>query len=197
VIGLFSKILNIIYWKLKFFGLLSMDRMLVIFNFKEEFLMKASKKVFAAVISAFSFTTVALADDLILSLSAEGTIGSAPVWLVASAPNTSASFDFAQTAPGAGQNVNSVAIALQLNHSGVTGAKNIALSRPTGCAVGGTTVSPSDVAMVFDGTESATNGNVSFTIGTSRSAQMRFKANYGTATGAVSCSGAGSLTYTY
>jgi hypothetical protein len=159
--------------------------------------MKHSKTLATAVFTAFAFTTSAFAGDLILSLSATGSIGSAPVWMVGGVENTSAAFDFAQVAPGAGQNVNSVSVSLQLDHNGVTGSKNISLARPTGCTIGATSVAAPDVAMVFDGTEKATNGNVSFTVGTSVSTQMRFKANYGAATGAANCSNPGSLTYTY
>jgi hypothetical protein len=91
----------------------------------------------------------------------------------------------------------SAALTVQLDHDGESGSKNVVLARPAGCSVGLTPVANADVAMVFDGTESATNGNVSFTVGTAKSTKMRFKANYGTAKGAVSCSTAGSLTYSY
>jgi hypothetical protein len=159
--------------------------------------MKFKKNMLSAMMIGAFAATSALGTDLGLSLLATGTITAAPAWLVGGTSASSASFNFAQTAPGAGLNLDSTPLSVQLSHEGVTTAQQIALVRPANCSVGSTQVADADVAMVFDGSESATNGNVAFTPGTARSSKMRFKANYGTAKGAVDCQVAGSLTYQY
>ena len=159
--------------------------------------MKLKKNLLSAMTLGVFLSTAAFGTDLGLGLLATGTISAAPSWLVGGAPASSASFNFTQTAPGAGQDVDSTPLSVQLSHDGVTAAQQVALVRPTNCSVGSSSVANADVAMVFDGVESASNGNVAFTPGAARSSKMRFKSNYGTAKGAVDCVVAGSLTYQY
>ncbi len=159
--------------------------------------MKFEKNLFTAVALGVLVSTAGFGTDLNLGLLATGTITAPPSWLVGGTPASSASFNFTQTAPGAGQNVDSTPLSVQLSHDGVTSAQQIALVRPTQCSVGTSAVADADVAMVFDGVESAANANVPFTPGTAKSSKMRFKSNYGTAKGAVDCKVAGSLTYQY
>ena len=76
---------------------------------------------------------------------------------------------------------------------------SIALVTPSTCTIGGAAVSNSDVKLVFSNTEFANGATLSLTESNANSLLLRFvdDGNYGDLSGAVSCSGAGSLTYTY
>ena len=75
---------------------------------------------------------------------------------------------------------------------------NINLTTPTGCSIGDTAVTNSNVKLVVGGTEKATGtiATSSFS-GVAVATNLRFKSIAPTTSGAVICTGAGNLTYTF
>ena len=146
--------------------------------------------------------SVASSADLNLSLDVTGTILDAPAWRDASANIiTSASFNFGNVITGdAAQNVESDDVVAVLRDTSKTGSLiTVSLVTPSSCSIGSDSVADSDVKLVFSNTEFGNGASVPLTEGASNNFKMRFIAsgNYGDKSGAVSCSGPGSLTYTY
>jgi type 1 fimbria pilin len=143
----------------------------------------------------------AFSTDLSLSLNVTGTIIEGPSWEDGSSNDiTTASFSFASVVPGsANQNVDSAEVAVVLKAPSSSGQiLTVAYVSPSSCSVGSSAVHDSHVKLVFGNTEFG-NSNLSFTESSSAALKLRFidDGGYGDKFGAVSCTGAGSLTYTY
>lgn len=160
--------------------------------------------VFSAVALSMPATANVSSGSAPLTLSVGGTIAARPQWQNSSSSEiTSLTFTFSGIAESsASANVNSdVSQAKLVNTLAATG--DVSLTRPTGCSIGGTSVANGDIRLVSDvsGSSAEYDGSVSLTLSnnTLYNFSLRFLASggYGAASGAVSCSGAGSLTYTY
>lgn len=137
----------------------------------------------------------------VLTLTVSGTIAPTPVWQDGSSVNiTTVSFSYAgQIANGTpATNVDSATATVKLVNATAYPA-SVALVRPTGCAIGATSVTDANVHFLDNGTPRTTNTTISLTTNGNQSYAVRFASagNYGDKSGAVSCSGNGSLTYTY
>ncbi len=166
--------------------------------------MKVSSLICSTALTLATLTTAttAFSTDLTLDLDVTGTILDAPAWRDGSSNViTTASFNFGNVITGdAATNVDSDDITVVLKDASIAGQlASIALTTPSSCTIGGDAVSNSDVKLVFSSTEFADGATLTFTESSSSSIKLRFAddGSYGDKSGAVSCSGAGSLTYQY
>jgi hypothetical protein len=145
--------------------------------------------------------STAFSTDLSLSLGVTGTIIESPSWEDGSSNTiTTASFNFASFVPGsASQNVDSADLSFVLKAPSSSGQiLTVAFVPPSSCSVGSSAVHDTHVKLVFSNTEFGST-NLSFTESSSATLKLRFidDGGYGDKSGAVACTGAGSLTYTY
>ena len=159
-------------------------------------------KIFGIVFSVtMIFPAAALAADATLSFTISGTRYNAPEWQNGSSTTiTAVTMDFTGFAGAAASNVDSSTTDVKIiDPSDPGGSKTIALTRPSTCTIGAQAITDTDVYFMEDGSEVTADGNLTFTEGTTKSIGLRIDdgANHGDKTGAVACSGAGSLVYTY
>ena len=146
--------------------------------------------------------TTSFSADSQLSLTAAGTINAAPSWTNSSGNTvTSVDFDYSSFVPGvADSNVDSSLFALLLNDPSNSGNVRFALvTTPTGCTIGSQSVTNSHIRLVRNTIEIPNNAMMPLLEGNQYNIFLRFidDGNYGSSTGSVSCSTAGSLTYSY
>ena len=122
-------------------------------------------------------TSSAFSTDLSLSLDVTGTILDAPAWRDgASNIITTASFNFGNVITGsAATNVDSDALTVVIKDASISGQLvSIALVTPSTCTIGGSSVSNSDVKLVFSNTEFANGATLSLTESNANSLLLRF-----------------------
>jgi len=149
-----------------------------------------------------SMATSLLATDVNLNLQVTGTILEAPSWKdTGSNALSSVSFNFANIITGAAaSNVDSAAVSVILSDpSNASSTLTVNLTTPSACTIGGNAITNSHVVLVHSSTAYANSATLSISEGATNSILLRFKSdgNYGDKSGAVSCSNAGSLTYSY
>lgn len=116
------------------------------------------------------------------------------------APVTNVCYDFGGVVAGdtPALNVDSAAIRIRLTNA-TSYPATVALTRPTGCMIGVSPIHGANVHFINNGIAVTTNSNISMTSNALQSYGLRFAAagNHGSQYGAVTCTSAGSLTYTY
>jgi hypothetical protein len=155
------------------------------------------KKIIVGV-SSLLILNQAFATNATLTINVGGAIWAQPFWKVAGTKNSSVTYTFG-TYAGLTPDMDSGTSTLQLVlDSNAPVASNVNLTTPTGCSIGGTAVTDSSVKLVVAGAEKAT-GTVSTSTfsGTAATTTLRFKNVASTVSGAVACTGAGNLTYTF
>ena len=127
---------------------------------------------------------------------------SGPEWRDTGATRiTSVTFDFGTYQAGdAARNVDSGSQSVVLyDPNNASGSLSVALATPTGCSIGADNVTDSDVKLMFNSTEHSNAASITIIEGATNALELRFTSsgNYGDKSGAVACSSAGTLTYTY
>ena len=153
-----------------------------------------------AQVAAIGFSMEVFAGSAALTLGTTGTITAAPVWEDgAGTVITNISFDFTGIAQSsANLNVDSTSKTVKLVNASAYPA-TVTLVRPASCTIGSNAVANTDVNFLNNGSAVGTDGNISIASAANQTYALRFAAagNYGTFTGAVSCTSTGSLTYSY
>ena len=160
------------------------------------------KNIKLAAFGLFFASSAAFATDVTLDLNVSGTILGAPEWRNTGATQiTSVTFDFGSYQAGdAARNVDSGSQSVVLyDPANSSGSLSVTLATPSGCSIGADNITDSDVKLMFNSTEQANAASISITEGATNAMELRFASsgNYGDKSGAVSCSSAGTLTYTY
>lgn len=156
--------------------------------------------VFVATVSAV-LPTAALAGSKALALKVTGSITAAPAWQDASSSAlTQLQFDFSGMA-GESANADVLSTSAQAKLVNMTASTTIGLVRPKGCQIGSTSVSDAHVVFVAGASEISSDSATAFSMSNNvlMTFGMKFAAagGYGAASGAVTCSTDGSLTYSY
>ena len=100
----------------------------------------------------------------------------------------------------AGRNIDSDTQSVVLHDpANSAGSLSVTLATPRSCGIGAAGVADSDVKLMFNSTEQSDAATLSITEGATNTLELRFDdfGNYGDKSGAVTCSNAGTLTYTY
>jgi hypothetical protein len=150
-------------------------------------------------VSILNIQTVSAATK-VLSLLVSGTIAPSPEWQDdTGAPITSMNINFSGLMAGttAAVAVDSPTVPVKLIAS--TYPASVALVRPAGCAIGVSAVNNNNVHFMMNNIAITTNSNINIPNANVQSFGLRFAAagNHGNKSGAVNCSTAGTLTYTY
>lgn len=147
------------------------------------------------------FASQASAATESVSLTATGTIAAAPQWQDgAGADLTSIVFNFGNLVASqvAAVDVTSAAVSAKLVNAAAYPA-TVSLVRPSGCSIGTRNITQSHVHLMHNGSAITTDASFSIGSNANQTFALRYAAagGYGTATGVVSCTTSGSLTYTY
>ena len=142
------------------------------------------------------------ATDVVLDLNVSGTILAGAEWRNGSDTTiTAVTFDFGSFQAGdAARNVDSGSQTVKLfDPANSAGSINATLATPDTCTIGADAITDSHVLLVFGGTEFSDTGTIAITESASNTLILRFDdaGSYGDKSGAVSCTNAGTLTYTY
>lgn len=150
--------------------------------------------------------SICYAAELRLDLEVSGTVSSTPQWksslnAVTYSPVSSVTFDFGAVISGySATNVDSASRVIMLSDpANLGGSLSISVSTPSDCSIGSSSVSDSDIKLVFNGSPYADAVSVAVTEGVVNTMKIRFGAGggYGDKSGVVECSGAGAITYSY
>jgi hypothetical protein len=160
-------------------------------------MMKIKVPKYLIAISAGFISINANAATSVLSITVGGTVYPQPYWTVNGTQGTAAVYTFNNTVIS-GSSISSSANLLKLVTSDPKQG-DIALVTPSGCTVGNTNISNSNVVFMADQSYTG-NASIRFSVfgtGTGQSTAINFTNISPTASGNVACTTGGSLTYTY